>query len=55
MKDALLNDTSIRLVVYDDTTTPLMGYGLLFFIIIALLTAEWFLRKYFWQCDCVDL
>lgn len=47
LKDALLNDTSIRPVVYDDTTTtPLMGYGLLFFIILALLTAEWFMRKY---------
>ena len=47
LKDALLNDGSIRPVVYDDTTTtPLMGYGLLFFIILALLTAEWFMRKY---------
>ncbi|MBR4272609.1 MAG: hypothetical protein IKP73_13275 [Bacteroidales bacterium] len=47
LKDSLLNATSIRPVVYDDTTTtPLMGYGLLFFIILALLTAEWFLRKY---------
>ena len=47
LQDALINDTSIRPVVYDDTTTtPLMGYGLLFFIIIALLAAEWFLRKY---------
>ncbi|MBO7439269.1 MAG: hypothetical protein J6U21_06270, partial [Bacteroidales bacterium] len=47
LQNALLNDTSIRPVVYDDTsTTPLMGYGLLFFIISALLTAEWFMRKY---------
>ena len=48
LKDALLNDTSIRPVVYNDTTTtPLMGYGLVFVIIMVLLTAEWFLRK-FW-------
>lgn len=47
MAETLLSDTSIRPVVYSDTTTtPLMGYGILFFIITTLLTAEWFLRKY---------
>ena len=49
---ALLNDllenAAIKPTVYNDTvSTPLMGWKWLFFIILALLTAEWFLRK-FW-------
>ncbi|MBQ5453793.1 MAG: hypothetical protein IIT56_12505 [Bacteroidales bacterium] len=49
---ALLNDllenAAIKPTVYNDTvSSPLMGWKWLFFIILALLTAEWFLRK-FW-------
>ncbi len=43
----LLDDNSIRPVSYNETsTTPLMGVTTLFFIILALFSAEWFLRKY---------
>lgn len=44
----LLENNAIKPTVYNDTvSTPLMGWKVLFFIILALLTAEWFLRK-FW-------
>ncbi len=48
LEDALLSDDTIRPVVYSDTTSaPLMSFKWLFALIVILLSAEWFLRK-FW-------
>ena len=44
---ALLDNESIRPVVYSDTTTaPLLSFKWMFVLIVLLLSAEWFLRKY---------
>ena len=46
--DDLLETEAAKPTVYNDTvSTPLTGWKILFFIIIGLLSTEWFLRK-FW-------
>jgi hypothetical protein len=48
LQDSLLNNESIKPVIYQSNTTKsVIHYRLLFFLILAFLSSEWFLRRYF--------
>jgi len=48
LQDSLLKNESIKPVIYQSNTTKsIIHYRLLFFLILALLSAEWFFRRYF--------
>ncbi len=48
LQDSLLKNESIKPVLYQSNTTKsIIHYRLLFFLILALLSTEWFFRRYF--------
>lgn len=48
LQDSLLKNESIKPVIYQSNTTKsIIHYRLLFFLILALLSVEWFFRRYF--------
>jgi hypothetical protein len=48
LQDSLLKNESIKPVIYQSNTTKsIIHYHLLFFLILAFLSTEWFFRRYF--------
>ncbi|NNF01402.1 MAG: hypothetical protein HKN22_01840, partial [Bacteroidia bacterium] len=44
----LINDKSVKPVIYDTfNTSSAINLKWIFFLILAMITIEWFLRKYF--------
>ena len=46
--ETLLNDESLKPVVYQSVgSQPLLNFKWVFFILLVLLSAEWFMRRFF--------